>query len=85
MLNSAEHGILNSRKYKNIKKLIIFQAQSRPRMLFFLPMKVEMPTTVGISTFMSRKNFILSLVEHEKSFITKGQEMLHILMANSVD
>ena len=36
-------------------------------MLFFL---AAMPTTVGISTFMSRKKFVLSCVEHEKSFIT---------------
>ena len=27
MLNSAEHEILNVHKYKNIKKLSIFQAQ----------------------------------------------------------
>ena len=31
-----------------------------------------MPTIVGILTFMSRKNFMLSWVEHEKSFITSG-------------
>ena len=41
-------------------------------MLFFLSIKVEMPTIVGISTFMSRKNFILSWVEHEKSSIASG-------------
>ena len=37
-------------------------------MLFFL----LMPTIVGILTFMSRKNFMLNWVEHEKSFITSG-------------
>ena len=31
-----------------------------------------MPTIVGILTFMSRINFMLSSVEHEKSFITLG-------------
>ena len=31
---------------------------------------VKMPTVVGILTFMSMINFILSLVEHLKSFIT---------------
>ena len=46
-LNSAEHEILNARKSKNIKQ---------SGMLFFLLIRVEMPTTVGISTFMSRKN-----------------------------
>ena len=38
-------------------------------MLFFLLIKVEMPTIVGISTFMSRKNF-----EHVKSFKTWGPD-----------
>ena len=33
---------------------------------------VKMPTIVGILTFMSRINFVLSLVEHEKSFTTLG-------------
>ena len=37
-------------------------------MLFFLLIKVEMPTIVGISTFMSRKIFMLSWVEKEKKF-----------------
>ena len=32
--------------------------------------KCKMPTIVGILTFMSRINFVLSWVEHEKSFIT---------------
>ena len=33
---------------------------------------VKMPTTVGILTFMSRINFVLSWVENGKSFITLG-------------
>ena len=33
---------------------------------------VKMPTIVGILTLMSRINFVLSGVEHEKSFITSG-------------
>ena len=41
-------------------------------MLFFLLINVKMPTIVGILTLMSRKNFMLSGVEHEKSFITSG-------------
>ena len=43
-----------------------------PRMLFFPLINVKMSTIVGILTFMSRKNFMLSEVEHEKSFITSG-------------
>ena len=41
-------------------------------MLFFLLMNVKMPTIVGIFTFVSRKNFMLSSVEHEIIFITSG-------------
>ena len=36
---------------------------------------LKMPTIVGILTFMSRINFVLSRVEHEKSFITSGPEL----------
>ena len=32
----------------------------------------KMPTIVGILTFMSKINFVLSWVEREKSFITSG-------------
>ena len=34
-----------------------------------------MPTTVGILTFMSRINFMPSLVELEKSYITSGPDI----------
>ena len=71
MLNSCEHEILKAHKYKNIKKLG-FLGSDKPRMPFFLLMNVKMPTIVGILTFMSRKNFMVSWVEHEKSFITSG-------------
>ena len=57
MLNLAEHEILNAHKYEFIKK---FSGSGKPRMLFFLLTNVEMPTIVGIFTFMSRKNFMLS-------------------------
>ena len=40
---------------------------------FILLINVKMPTTVGILTFMSRINFMLSLVEHEIFFITSLQ------------
>ena len=68
MLNSIEHEVLNAHKYKNIKKFGFFLGSDKPRMLFFPLINV----IVGILTFMSRKNFMLSSVEHEKSFITSG-------------
>ena len=43
-------------------------------MLFFLLIDVKMPTIDGIFTFMSRNYFMLSLVEHEKIFITSGPD-----------
>ena len=40
-------------------------------MKFFLLINVEMPTIVGILTFMSRKNSILGLCEPEKCLVSK--------------
>ena len=40
--------------------------------VFILLINAKMPTIVGILTFMSRINFMLSSVEYEKSFITSG-------------
>ena len=43
---------LTKLKYQEIKH---FSGSDKPRMLFCQPIKVEMPTIVGISTFISRK------------------------------
>ena len=50
-------------------------------MLFFPLINVNMPTIVGILTVMSRKNFMLPRVEHEKSFITSGPEVFSSISA----
>ena len=71
MLNSAEHEIRNSHKYR-ISRNSVFSGSDMPRMLFFLLINVKMPTNVGILVFTSRKNFMLILIEHGKSFITLG-------------
>ena len=60
MLNLAEHEILNAHRYKNIKKFSIFLDSAKPKILFFLLINVKMPTIVGILTFISWKNFMLS-------------------------
>ena len=52
-----------------------FLGSDKPRMLFFPLINVKMQTIVGILIFMSRKNFMLSPVEHEKSFITAGPDL----------
>ena len=44
-------------------------------MLFFLLINVKMPTNIGNLSLMSRKKFMLSRVEHEKSFITAGPDL----------
>ena len=44
--------------------------------VFILLINVKMPTIVGILTFMSWIKFMLSCVEHEKSFITLGTDRL---------
>ena len=49
---------------------MIFLALKRSAVAFILLINVKMSTIVGILAFMSRKTFILSSVEHEKSFIT---------------
>ena len=49
-----------------------FIALSLSDVVFTMLINVKMPTIVGILKFVSRINFVLSWVEHEKSFITSG-------------
>ena len=49
-----------------------FLALSLSYVVFILLINVKMPTIVGILTFKSRINFVLSWVEHGKSIITSG-------------
>ena len=60
MLNSVEHEILNAHKYKDIKKFGLFSAQISLERYFSPLINVKMTIIVGILTFMSRKNFMLS-------------------------
>ena len=48
----------------------MFLALSLSDGVIIMLINVKMPTIVGILTFMSRINFVLSKVEHRKSFIT---------------
>ena len=45
-----------------------FLALSLEDVVFIMLIIVKMPTIVGILTFMSRLNFVLSWFEHEKKF-----------------
>ena len=46
---------------------------------YFMLINVKMPTIVGIFTFMSMINFMLSYVEHEKGFLISGPGYFHFL------
>ena len=54
-MHSVQQEISNAHK-----EIQHFLDSDKPKMLFFPLINVKMPTTVGILTFMSRKNFILS-------------------------
>ena len=54
LLNSTEHEKL---KYRQIKKIL---ALGLSFVVFIMQINVKMPTIVGILTFMSRINFVLS-------------------------
>ena len=60
MLNSVKHEILNVHKYKKNIKKFSFLGSNKSTILFFPLINVKMPTFVGILTFISRKNFMLS-------------------------
>ena len=49
-----------------------FPALSLSNVVFILLINVEMLKIVGILALMSRTNFVLSGVEHEKKFINSG-------------
>ena len=57
-----------------ILKHSAFLGSDKPRMLFYPLINVKMSTIVGILTLMIRKSFMLSSVEHEKSFINSGPD-----------
>ena len=69
MLSSTEHEISTTQKLKH-PTVKMFLALSLSDVVFIMLINVKMPTLVGILTFISRINFLLSRVEHEKSFIT---------------
>ena len=47
-----------------------FLALSISDVVFIMLLNVKMSIIIGTLTFMSKINFVLSYVEHEKSFIT---------------
>ena len=60
MLNSVEHEVSNTHNNKKYQEIQLHLGSDEPRMLFSPLINVKMPTIVGIVTFMSGENFILS-------------------------
>ena len=58
-----------------------FLALSLSDVVFIMLINVKMPTIVCILTFMSKVNFVVSWVEHGKSFITGGQAFISLTIA----
>ena len=65
MLNSTEHDVSMLIKTKNADNKDIISFFKLWDDLFILLKNVKMPTIVGILTFLSKINFILSWDEHE--------------------
>ena len=65
--------------YRQIRKCLTLSLSD---VVFIMLINVKMPTIVGILTFMSRINFVLSWLSMKKSLITSG---LTTLEANSLN
>ena len=60
MLNSTEHEISTAHKNKISKSKEVSCFKSLGDVVFIMLINVKMPTIVGILTFMSRINIVLS-------------------------
>ena len=61
-----------------------FLALSLSDFVIIMLINVKMPTIVGILTFMSRINFLLSCVEHGKSFITSAPGLQEYVISKKI-
>ena len=55
-----------------------FLAFKLSNVVFIMQINVKMPTIVGILTFISMIIFMLTYIEHDKSFITAGPDQIAI-------
>ena len=72
MLNSTVHEISTADKNQTNEEVSCLKSI---RYCIYHANNIKMPTIVGILTLMSRINFMLSLVEHGKIFITSGPDL----------
>ena len=79
MLNSNEHEIqlLIKAKIPTNEEVSCFKSLRSSDIVFIMLINIKMPTIVGILTFMSRINFMLSSVEYEKHFIASGPSLYY--------
>ena len=61
-----------------------FLALSLQHVVFIMLINIKMPTIVGILTFMSRMNFMVSTVEYGKSFITSGPDSNIVFLKENI-
>ena len=73
MPNSAEHEFCPANKSQPTNNYKFFLAKHSWAWKFSLLINMKMSTIIGIFVFISRENFMLSWVEHEKSFKTRAQ------------
>ena len=71
MLNSAKHEMFSANKYENANKLAFSYLLAEKFSCSAMFSKTEF-AIISNSRFISRTNFMLSWVEHEKSFMTSG-------------
>ena len=69
MLNSAEHEIFSANKYENANNSAFSYLLAEESSCLAMFSKTEFKIVSNLR-FISRTNFMLSWVEHEKSFIT---------------
>ena len=85
MLNSTDHKISTAHKKVQCRQMKKFLALSLSNVVFIMLINVKMPTFVGILTYISRINFVFSLVEHEIFiFITSRPALFCPILLNKV-
>ena len=77
MLHSTEHKISPANKSQITDNYKFFLAKHSWAMNISLLINKKIPTIVDIFIFINRENFMLSWVEHDKSFITSGLKPVH--------
>ena len=79
MLNSAQHEICPANKNLRLRTIASSFMLNIAKHESSLLINTKMPTIVGIFIFISRENFMLSQVEHEKKFYNLKARPINVL------